>query len=105
ILEYVRRVYIKHQQKDGPHSLTNSNEKYIVIQGKAGSGKSTLIRAIQQMVTSMVARIADGGGRDNVLNNEPPPQPPPDVIRIAAPTGQAAINVGGQTIHSSFKIP
>jgi len=51
----------------------------IMILGRAGTGKTTLIRSILEQ---------DG---DNQV--------------VVAPTGVAAINAGGQTIHSFFRIP
>ena len=47
--------------------------------GRAGTGKSTLLRCIQQAARGKVV--------------------------VLAPTGLAAINVGGQTIHSFFRFP
>jgi ATP-dependent exoDNAse (exonuclease V) alpha subunit len=49
----------------------------VFITGKAGTGKSTLLRDLRKEHPDMV---------------------------VCAPTGMAAINVGGQTIHSLFKI-
>ena len=51
----------------------------LFVTGKAGTGKSTLLRALRDMVT--------------------------DEMVIVAPTGLAAVNVGGQTIHSFFGLP
>lgn len=51
----------------------------VLITGRAGTGKSTLIR-----------RLLDEDGAKQV---------------VLAPTGVAAVNVGGQTIHSFFRIP
>lgn len=51
----------------------------IFITGKAGTGKSTLLRYFI----------------DNTKKN----------VAVLAPTGIAALNVGGQTIHSFFKFP
>lgn len=51
----------------------------VFITGKAGSGKTTLLRKIQ----------------DNT----------PKQIAVVAPTGVAAINAGGVTIHSFFQLP
>ncbi|MEM7767186.1 MAG: AAA family ATPase [Pseudomonadota bacterium] len=51
----------------------------IFLTGRAGSGKSTLLK-----------RILDAAGERAV---------------VLAPTGIAAVNVGGQTIHSFFKFP
>ena len=53
----------------------------IVVQGKAGSGKSTIINKIMQLVIPNFGREA---------------------IAITAPTGVAAINIGGNTIHTQF---
>ncbi len=55
------------------------NHPVVLITGRAGTGKTTLIRNL----------IKDGGKGQVVL----------------APTGVAAVNVGGQTIHSFFRIP
>ncbi len=52
---------------------------HLFVTGRAGSGKSTLLRAIRDLL--------------------------PDDMAVLAPTGLAAINVGGQTIHSFFGLP
>ncbi|MEM1372394.1 MAG: AAA family ATPase [Pseudomonadota bacterium] len=57
----------------------NTCEGHLFITGRAGTGKSTLLRALR-----------DASGEDTV---------------IVAPTGLAAVNVGGQTIHSFFGLP
>lgn len=54
-------------------------EEHAFITGRAGTGKSTLLRAFMARTKRRVA--------------------------VVAPTGLAAINVGGQTIHSFFKFP
>jgi hypothetical protein len=51
--------------------------RFVFVTGKAGSGKSTVLRALQESGMQMV---------------------------ICAPTGLAAINVGGQTLHSTFRL-
>jgi ATP-dependent DNA helicase PIF1 len=53
-------------------------EGHLFVTGKAGTGKSTLLR--------LLARKADGH------------------LAVVAPTGLAAINAGGQTIHSFFRL-
>jgi ATP-dependent DNA helicase PIF1 len=54
-------------------------EGHLFVTGRAGTGKSTLLRAIREMVDLDLA--------------------------IVTPTGLAAVNVGGQTIHSFFGLP
>ncbi len=54
-------------------------EGHLFITGRAGSGKSTLLRCLRDHI-----------GDDMV---------------VLAPTGLAAVNVGGQTIHSFFGFP
>jgi ATP-dependent DNA helicase PIF1 len=51
----------------------------LFVTGRAGTGKSTLLRCIRDLV--------------------------PGEMAIVAPTGLAAVNVGGQTIHSFFGFP
>lgn len=56
------------------------NSKYhVYITGKAGTGKSTLLRYFRETTKKNVA--------------------------VVAPTGIAAINIGGQTIHSLLRLP
>lgn len=57
--------------------------KSLIIQGKAGSGKSLLINAFRSMLTSTF-------GADSFI--------------IMAPTGSAANNIGAKTIHNGLKI-
>jgi len=52
---------------------------HLFVTGRAGTGKSTLLRAMRDMIT--------------------------DDVAVVAPTGLAAVNVGGQTIHSFFGLP
>ncbi len=64
-------------------SLVMAGERNIFITGAAGSGKSTLIKAIVQ-TSQMYGK--------NVL--------------VCAPTGIAAMNIeGGMTIHAAFGFP
>jgi len=58
--------------------LVESGEPFVFITGKAGTGKSTFIRALRHMTGRRLA--------------------------VVAPTGVAALNAGGQTIHSFFRI-
>ena len=52
---------------------------HLFVTGRAGTGKSTLLRGLRDVI--------DGD------------------IAVLAPTGLAAVNVGGQTIHSFFGLP
>ncbi len=56
-----------------------NDEGNLFVTGRAGTGKSTLLRGLREFVS--------------------------DEIAILAPTGLAAVNVGGQTIHSFFGFP
>ena len=59
--------------------LRDEREGHLFVTGRAGTGKSTLLRALQ-----------------GALDAE---------LVVVAPTGLAAVNVGGQTIHSFFGLP
>lgn len=56
-----------------------SGEGHLFVTGRAGTGKSTLLRALKDKIGETAV--------------------------VVAPTGLAAINVGGQTIHSFFGFP
>jgi len=56
-----------------------AGDGHLFVTGRAGTGKSTLLRALRDLI------------RDELV--------------ILAPTGLAAVNVGGQTIHSFFGFP
>lgn len=60
-------------------SLLENSKDNLFVTGNAGTGKSTLLREFVKRTRKQVV--------------------------ICAPTGVAAINAGGQTIHSMFKIP
>jgi ATP-dependent DNA helicase PIF1 len=61
------------------HEYLREGAGHLFVTGRAGTGKSTLLRCIRDLV--------------------------PDEMVIVAPTGLAAVNVGGQTIHSFFGFP
>jgi hypothetical protein len=59
--------------------VVGRQEQSVFITGKAGTGKSTLLHYLRETITKSTA--------------------------VLAPTGVAALNVGGQTIHSFFRFP
>ena len=66
------------EQQKAFELVSNTNTS-LLITGKAGTGKTTFIKRIQEEI------------KKNFL--------------VLAPTGIAALNVGGQTIHSFFMFP
>jgi len=60
--------------------LESDDRSPILVTGEAGTGKSTLVNYIKTQA--------------NIRN-----------MAVLAPTGVAALNVGGQTIHSFFRFP
>ena len=60
-------------------SYVRADDGHLFVTGRAGTGKSTLLRALRNAVDSEMV--------------------------VVAPTGLAAVNVGGQTIHSFFGLP
>ncbi len=61
------------------YDYMREGDGHLFVTGRAGTGKSTLLTALRSML--------------------------PDEIVVVAPTGLAAVNVGGQTIHSFFGFP
>ena len=66
-------------QHRAAHAYLREGRGHLFVTGRAGTGKSTLLRCLKDMIT--------------------------DEMVIVAPTGLAAVNVGGQTIHSFFGFP
>ncbi|MCY7325179.1 MAG: AAA family ATPase, partial [Microbacteriaceae bacterium] len=56
-----------------------TTREHIFVTGRAGTGKSTLLNHLSWNTSKQIV--------------------------ICAPTGVAALNVGGQTIHSLFRLP
>jgi ATP-dependent DNA helicase PIF1 len=65
------------EQQDFIQEIEESGENYFIT-GKAGTGKSTVLQGLKKSTKKKFV--------------------------VAAPTGVAALNVGGQTIHSLFKL-
>jgi ATP-dependent DNA helicase PIF1 len=61
------------------HAYLREGQGHLFVTGRAGTGKSTLLTCLKELVT--------------------------DEMVVLAPTGLAAVNVGGQTIHSFFGFP
>src|ERR1700754_2561559 len=59
--------------------LVNKSSRSIFLTGKAGTGKTTFLKYLRESCPKQMA--------------------------IVAPTGVAAINAGGVTIHSFFQLP
>lgn len=75
---------MKTSTSDNPHfdlavQFVNQTSRHVFLTGKAGSGKTTFLKHIK---TFSLKKLA-----------------------ILAPTGVAAINAGGVTIHSFFQLP
>ena len=65
---------------------------YLYIGGGAGVGKSTVIRALYE-------------GLVRFFNSLPSTNPDAIKVLLAAPTGKAAHNIHGMTLHSAFALP
>jgi hypothetical protein len=61
------------------HKFINETKQAIFLTGKAGTGKTTFLKSLKEHT------------RKNMI--------------VAAPTGVAAINAGGVTLHSLFQLP
>ena len=59
--------------------LVNNTSRHIFLTGKAGTGKTTFLKYIRETTRKKAV--------------------------IVAPTGVAAINAGGVTMHSFFQLP
>jgi ATP-dependent DNA helicase PIF1 len=67
------------QEQEAFIEAIESSSDHFFVTGKAGTGKSTLLQALKQKTKKKFV--------------------------VAAPTGVAALNIGGQTLHSLFKLP
>jgi ATP-dependent DNA helicase PIF1 len=61
------------------HDYLREGNGHLFVTGRAGTGKSTLLKCVRDLLD--------------------------DKMVVVAPTGLAAVNVGGQTIHSFFGLP
>ena len=70
---------IANDEYEAALNFIENDDGHLFVTGRAGTGKSTLLRVIRDMSKEDLA--------------------------VLAPTGIAAVNVGGQTIHSFFGFP
>lgn len=66
-------------ESDQAFTAIRRGDPVVLVTGRTGTGKTTLIRS-----------LLESEGENQV---------------VLAPTGVAAVNVGGQTLHSFFRIP
>jgi hypothetical protein len=78
------REWLSHLDIEDDCEICHFKPLRMTIMGAAGTGKSVLINTLVTMLRVMFD--------DN------------DVVHIAAPTGTAAFNVGGETLHQMFSI-
>lgn len=74
----MNKVSLSAQQQE-VFNLIEETREHVFITGRAGTGKSTLLNHLAFTTEKTIA--------------------------VCAPTGVAALNVGGQTIHSLFRLP
>ncbi|XP_006815908.1 uncharacterized protein LOC102803256, partial [Saccoglossus kowalevskii] len=69
----------------------NPDPFFVFVTGGAGTGKSHLIKSVYYEATRILARSL--------------PNPDDLSVLLTAPTGVAAFNIGGMTVHSALSIP
>lgn len=95
---YMQQVRaLNHEQKQFFYHIlfrvkTDELPLYTFLSGGAGVGKSVVVRCIYQSLVKYLNHLRDES---------------PDACQVllCAPTGKAAHNIGGLTIHSAFAIP
>ncbi len=70
-------IQLNHEQQQALQAMLNGEN--IFLTGEAGSGKSTVVQAFRELRHGTIA--------------------------VLAPTGIAALNIGGSSIHSFFRLP
>ena len=73
------KLDITNEEFNNAVDFVQHTNKLVYLTGKAGTGKTTFLKYIKKIISKNMV--------------------------VLAPTGVAAINAGGQTIHSFFKIP
>jgi ATP-dependent exoDNAse (exonuclease V) alpha subunit len=79
ILTEAKEIQLSQDQETALELMLNPNQRFLFLTGKAGTGKSTVVREYMERTGERVV--------------------------VLAPTGIAAVNVEGQTIHSFFRFP
>ena len=82
IMSYI--LYTLHAWVNASKQSNTFSPLYLTIRGQGGSGKSTLLKTLITVLRKMFQRN--------------------DVCQVCAPTGSAAHEVGGRTIHTLFGI-
>jgi len=67
------------REYEAAYGFLKESDGHLFVTGRAGTGKSTLLTCLRELLTGEMV--------------------------VLAPTGLAAVNVGGQTIHSFFGFP
>ena len=84
------KVHLEHQSKheNGECTCTDLTPLHMFVSGVGGTGKSFLIKTVRGLVSQIWQDRADC-----------------PVCAVSAPTGLAAFNVGGVTIHRLLQLP
>ncbi|KAG2192949.1 hypothetical protein INT47_004688 [Mucor saturninus] len=95
IINHIRynrdRVTIRMFSSDNESVRTFEPFRHFVT-GGAGVGKSMLIKALYESIN-----VEFDGERDTEINTP--------IVLLTAPTGKAAFNINGQTLHGAFQLP
>lgn len=84
-----QRDYVMHV---ADHFESSHQQLFHFLTGGAGVGKSMVINTLYQTLFRL-------------LNSDAHSNPDDPKILLCAPTGMASFNIGGQTLHSAFKLP
>ena len=82
-IQFSRKIVKSLKEKNFPPKSVN-----VIVHGGAGTGKSTVINILKQWC--------------HLILQQPGDDPDCPYVIVAAPTGTAAANVRGQTMHSAF---
>ena len=77
---------------NGLNKIKKQETFYDLVVGESGTGKSNLIKAIDQCV-------------ERYLRKQDNSEPEKDRVILCSYTGKASFNIGGVTLHSTFRLP